>query len=329
MRASFASRAAARVRARSSVEDGIASKVECLLEALGADPAFADAVLGDLTEEHARRAARDGARTARWWYVGEALRSAPHLLASAVRHASWRRRARLSAYIAAVLLAPAVAVIALFGGNGLPAQLVADMGSAADIVVNNVRPVQLAMRVLDAAGHVLPDTGVRYRWSAGVPVPVSSTGVVTCTQPGDATVHASLGPLTTRLTLRCRPVLDVRAFRMLNIVVGGPVAEVPFLAVDADGQRVTQLRGQITVEDSSVATVNVTAEGKQLLRARAAGSTALNVRIGDRDAHMEVHVYERASTPEGIRPGQHLAVPVQVRGGDMRQWRLAASPELY
>ncbi len=39
-----------------------------------------DEFLGDLAEEARSRAERDGARSARSWLVGEALRSAPHLL---------------------------------------------------------------------------------------------------------------------------------------------------------------------------------------------------------------------------------------------------------
>jgi hypothetical protein len=206
--------------------------------------------------------------------------------------------------------------------EGPPARLVA--GVSDTVVVNNQRPVQLPLRVLDAAGHVLPDTGVHYRWTSGVPASVSATGVATCTQPGDATVRASLGPLATHLLLRCRPVREVRALRMMNLVVGGPAQELPFEAVGVDGRPVTLLTGQVTILDSTIATV----EGLRI-RARAPGSTALDMRIGDRLAHASVHVYERVSTPEGIRAGQHVAVPVRLAGGEMRRWRIAAARELY
>jgi hypothetical protein len=91
-----------------------------------------------------------------------------------------------------------------------------------------------------------------------------------------------------------------------------------------DGQLVTLLTGNVTVEDSTIATV----EGMSV-RARAGGSTGLTMRVGDRHAFAEVHVYDRVSTPDRIRPGQHLAVPVRLAGGEMRRWRLAASPETY
>jgi hypothetical protein len=215
-----------------------------------------------------------------------------------------------------------VAVLSFAACKGPPARLVA--GIADTVVVNNRRAVQLPIHVLDAAGHVLPDTGVRYRWTAGTPISVSSTGVVTCTQSGDATVRASLGALTTQLFLRCRPVRDVRGLRMMNLVVGDSAQDIPFEAVDVDGRPVTMLTGQVTVGDSTIATL----DGLRI-RARAPGATDVTMRVGDREGFMTVHTYERVRTPEGIRPGQHVAVPVRLAGGEMRQWRISASPETY
>ena len=83
------------------------------------------------------------------------------------------------------LASQSILLSALAACKGPPARLVAGIGDT--VVVNNLRPVRVPMRVLDAAGHVLPDTGVRYLWTSGVPVSVSRRGVVTCTQAGDAT----------------------------------------------------------------------------------------------------------------------------------------------
>jgi hypothetical protein len=206
--------------------------------------------------------------------------------------------------------------------KGPPARLVA--GRADSVIVNNRRPVQLPIRVLDATGRHLDSTGVRYQWIAGAPLSVSRTGVVKCTAPGDATVRASLGSLATHLIVLCRPVRDVRSLRMMNLVVGGPAQELPFEAVDFDGQPVTLLTGEVTVEDSTIATV----DGVRI-RARAPGSTGLMMRIGDRGAFASVHVYEPVRTPEGIRPGQRVAVRVRLAGGEMRRWRISASPDNY
>ena len=55
-------------------------RMEQLLEALGADTEFRDAVLGDLAEEFAIRASADGEDAARSWYYSESLRVAPYLV---------------------------------------------------------------------------------------------------------------------------------------------------------------------------------------------------------------------------------------------------------
>jgi hypothetical protein len=293
---------------------------ERVLLGLGAHPAFADAVLGDLAEERGRREAVDGPVAAQCWYVREAFRSAPHLLCNALRHGGAGGRARAVAVLAGAALVPVAVATALLLRDGPPARLVLGVGSGTNgIIVNSVRPVRLSMRALDARGRVLGDTGVRYRWMSGAPVGVSAAGVVTCAQPGDATVRASLGDVTTSAVIRCRPVNEVRAPPMLDIVVGDSTREVPFEAFDMEGRRVTLLAGQFTVGDSSI----VSLEG-QRIRARAAGSTWVTARFGDRTSFSSVHVYERVQTLEGIRPGQHAASPIRLVGGEMRQWRLPA-----
>jgi hypothetical protein len=216
----------------------------------------------------------------------------------------------------------AVAFAAIAACKGPPARLVA--GTSNTVIVNNQRPVQLPMRVLDAAGRHLEKIGVRYRWTGGKPVPVSAKGVVQCTETGDATVRATLGALVTNVLVRCRPVSDLRAMRMMNLVVGAPAEELPFEAIAMDSQPVTMLTGRITLEDSTI----VTLEG-QRVRAIAPGSTGLTMRVGDRSAYTSVHTYARVPTLERILPGQHVAVSVRLAGGEMRRWRIPAARELY
>jgi hypothetical protein len=216
----------------------------------------------------------------------------------------------------------AVPFLVFAGCKGAPARLVA--GQSNTVIVNNRRPVQLPVRVLDKAGRHLDSTGVRYEWMAGAPVSVSPTGIVKCTESGDATLRASLGSLVTHLTLLCRPVRDVRTVRMMNLVVGAPAQELPFEGVDLNGGPVTLLTGNVTVTDSTIVTI----EGARV-RARTPGSTDLTMRVGDQLGFASVHVYALARTPERIRPGQHLAVPVRVSGGEMHRWRIPASRENY
>jgi hypothetical protein len=210
-----------------------------------------------------------------------------------------------------------------------PAQLMASGDRGGGIVINNGFPVQLSMRVLNARGKALPDTGVRYRWLSGTPIPVSPRGVATCTQSGDAVVRASLGTLATRLVLRCRPVHDLRIMGAVDLVLGDPGERVTFQALDERGHEVSLLRGEISVEDSTVATLDVAADGTRIVRPRAPGTTFLGIHIGDQRRGAIIHVYQRASTVQGIRKGQLLAVPVELAGGEVRQWQLPGGREAY
>lgn len=69
--------------------------IESLLEALGAEPRFRESVIGDLAEEFASRAERDGLQSARQWYRREAMRATPHLLRSGWRVVRRRGLGRL------------------------------------------------------------------------------------------------------------------------------------------------------------------------------------------------------------------------------------------
>ena len=212
-------------------------------------------------------------------------------------------------------------LFALAACKAPPARLVA--GIADTVVVNNVVAVRMPMHVLDAAGHALPDTGVRFQWTSGLAVPVSDKGVLKCTQAGDATLRASLGALVTPFLVRCRPVHDVFGGHVLNLLVGDSSQVVSFAPVDSAGRPVTLFTAGISY-DSAI----VTLEGWRI-HARAPGSASIDVYIGDSWAHWFVQVYERAQSLEGMRPGDHRAVPVRVAGGEMRSLQLPPSPPTY
>ena len=286
-----------------------------LLRYLGADPQFVDDVLGDLAEEYASRAAHDGAWLARLWYVREAVRSTPYVLTSALRRAGRRERTRIAVFLTLGGLIVFAAMLARL--SRVVTSI--DAGSDGGFVVNSVRAVRLPVRVLDAAGRIRQPTGVRFHWVSGAPLGIAPSGVATCEKPGDAVVRASLGALSTDLLVHCRPVRDVYAPAMLDLVVGYPARDVPFEAVGVDGHPVTLLAGRFMVQDSSIATL----EGSGI-RARSAGITQLQARFGERSSFTSVHVYERVVSPEGVRPGQHVAVPVQLGAGEIRRWRLPA-----
>lgn len=89
---------------------------ERLLEALGAEPEFRDALLGDLTEDFATRAAYGGERAARRWYWREALRVAPYLLRSWARLLRARDAARLAGLVGATFCLVGVGLWGMLAG---------------------------------------------------------------------------------------------------------------------------------------------------------------------------------------------------------------------
>ena len=293
--------------------------VDRALQAIGADPSFAEAVLGDLSEEFAMRAERDGWGAARWWYVREAARSTPHLLRSALRSASPARRARWAAYVAgSVALAAAAIVLVMAASAGPPARLVAGDGGAEGVTVNNRFPVALPLRVLDARGRELDGRAVRYRWTSGAPVTLSPTGVITCTRQGDLTVRASLGLLSTRFLVRCRPVKDIRATIWNDFVVGDPERELPVDFVAPDGGFVTRIAGRLKIRDSTIATVN-----GMRIRPVSPGRTFLELSVGDAATSAAVTVFEPVPSLEGLRPDQRaVAVRVRLTRGESVRWSL-------
>lgn len=303
----------ARVSGRSRVR--AASYVERLLWAIGADPQVVEDVLGDLTEEYASQIELGGSRAARMWYMREVVRSAPHLVVHALRRAAHRHPAQLAACLITAVALPIAVVLTYQGRSAVSLAAVGESG----YVVNSVRPVPLPVRVFDARGRLRKSTDVHFRWLSGTSVAITPSGVATCVESGDAMVRASLGTLSTDLPIHCRPVREVFGPAMLDLVVGDSAREVPFDAVGPDGRPVTLLAGQFAVGDSGVATL----DGSRI-RARKAGSTWVRARFGESASFTSVHVYERVSSPERVRPGQHVAVPVRLEFGEMRRWELPA-----
>jgi hypothetical protein len=275
------------------------------LLALGSDPAFIADLLGDLSEEYADRATRDGICAARLWYVSELVRSSPHLVWNAIRHGTPSARARLAAYILAVIVSLSVLTIAWVTRNGPPASLVVGGGIDSDgIVVNNLGPVQLSMSVRDARGHRLERTDLRYQQVSGAPIPVSPRGAIKCTRRGDVIVRASLATLTRDFVIHCQPVRKIRDAGWGNFVVGDPAGTLTVDAIGLDGKPVTRIAARLRVFDSTIATID--ASGR--LRPLRPGYTSIDMEIGDRVARAEVMVFEPVRTFEGLRPDQRLVV---------------------
>lgn len=222
--------------------------------------------------------------------------------------------------------------------QGRPVRLV---HSTSDTVVLNSRhPSPLAVRALDAMGAPIVNAPIRYAWTGGDSLPVTPTGEVTCIRSGDFTVRALLGGLVKRLKVQSRVVEYVRIPGPLQFVLGDsglsrPLS-LPLSAYDTNGRPIIRYGASVGVKDTGIATVR----GLTLFP-RKRGITALGAHIGDREAGIGVHVYQRVSslgavdTILRVRPDQRLfAAPLQLRTGELiRQrlppgdWMLAMLPE--
>jgi hypothetical protein len=306
-----------RTTVQTRAEPRAGTPLDRLFQSLGVEPQFADNVLGDLAEEFAMRKATDGVGSARWWYVGEAIRSTPHLVWSAVRHGNAQQRARLAAGLTGFALAVSLTIVAVVTRDGPPTRLVADH-DADRLVINNLQPMQLPIRVLDDAGHRLPSDSVRFTPDAGSALTVSATGAVTCVDRGDATIRASLGSISTVVAVRCLPVREIESSTWVSLIAGEPARHLPFKAIGTDGQPVTELRGSALVSDGAVATL----VGGYVVP-RSVGATKLIMAVGDRTAHIRVVVHEPVRRFDNLRADQRfVAVPVRVVRGETIDWTL-------
>ena len=294
--------------------------IDRVLLAFGGEPDLVADLIGDLGEEYRYRAAHDGVHAARWWYVREVVRSAPHLVWNAIRHGTPAARVRLAGFILAALTTLSVVTLAWLARTGPPASLVVAGGIDSDgIVVNNLGPVQLSMRVLDARGHYLKRADVRYRRMSGAPIPVSIHGIIKCTRRGDAIVRASLATLNRDFVIHCQPVREVRGVGWGNFMVGDSASTLGVDAIGLDGQPVTRIAARLRVDDSTIATL----DGDGRLRPLRSGRTSIDIEIGDRTRGAIVTVFEPVRTFDGLRPDQRWVVaPIHLRSGASLHWPL-------
>ena len=133
---------------------------ERLLLGLLTDPALADAVLGDLTEEWRTRVTRDGRMAATLWYWRQAIRTMPHLLRDWCVNAT-RRDVRRR--LAGILL--------VFGIAAIPAV-------ATHLITNmNLVVAQVMLGSLSAVDGGMPLT-LNWLEIAGIPLSVSAIGAL-------------------------------------------------------------------------------------------------------------------------------------------------------
>lgn len=283
---------------------------------LGTDATFLADVFGDLAEERAMRIARDGTRSAQGWYLRECVRSTPHLVQNALKYGGGPTLAKLGFFAAALLASLGIAIFLYLGA---PARLLPNAGEVASgIIVNNVDPVYLQMRVLDRTGKEIEAKGLHFRQIGGAPMEIREDGLVGCKSRSDAKVRVTFEKLVTDIDVRCRPVRDLRATVWMDFLVTDSSASLPFVAVGVDGLQVSELRGRIRVADSTVATIDGTT-----IRPLRQGRTFIDLYIGDRFVRVGVAVHRLVNSFAELRPNdQAVAVTTAVARNDTLRWEL-------
>jgi hypothetical protein len=202
---------------------------------------------------------------------------------------------------------------------GPPARLVA--GKADTVVVNSRSAVTLPVQVLDEAGHELPATGLRFEHVSGDPLPLSSSGRITCDHRGDAEVRVSRGALSTRFALRCRPI---KGFRFIYgdgrpLFAGGAPRDLQFIAVGVDDMPERMLAGTVSIGDSTVAALR-----GLTVYPRAPGETVVELDLGECSWAIGVFVHERVASPSELRSADDIffVSPLRLVDGERRGWRL-------
>ncbi len=306
------------VRAKRAEAAG-SSLLEELLIQLGFDDVFVDGVLGDLAEECAERREAHGVARANAWRVREVVRSLPHWIRSALRRGDLNTRLRVAGVLALLVSLAASGMIAYAMRDGAPSAIVLGGGDPIEgVVVNHTEPTMLRADLLDDRGRRLIGDTIEFRQISGAPVSLSRKGEVHCRANVDATIRATAGGVSTTLELHCRPVHELRVSDWVDFVVGDSPRDLPFVALDGNGARVTQLRGSATIGDSSIAALEATR-----VRPRAAGVTDVKLVIGDRARKMRVVVHGIVSSFIGLRDDQsHVAIPVRLAQGDTVGYKL-------
>lgn len=200
--------------------------------------------------------------------------------------------------------------------EGTPDRLVA--GAADTVIVNYTHEAKIPLRVLDERGHVLSDSGARYRWVGGDSLSISSDGRVKCLHSMDASVEVSLNHLRKGIVVRCRPIAKIRIAGPVQFILPDTAKELRMQILDTDDKEVSLLNGTSGMLDSTIASL----DGIRVIP-KAPGSTVASVRFGNRTASVGVHVYETASTLDVLRHGNKMVgVPLRMSGGETKTWSL-------
>jgi hypothetical protein len=279
---------------------------------VGFDVGIVDEIAGDVIEGRAGLATSPAIVTF-VWCAGQAVRAIPYLAMDTLRRGPRQARLRLVAAVSALALAAAAVVTAVQLHIGPPARIEADRGfDTNDIVINNVKAMQMPIRALDARGHAVPNAGIRYERLDGDDIVVSQNGAISCRDRGDAVIRASLNDISSRITVHCRPVTQIRTQGWHDFLPGDGPHVVRVAVLDGDGKPVKELRGSVRVADTSIATLH-----RGFLTPHKTGTSRLTITIGNARTTVTIAVHEMVSRFDNLAPTQRsVAMRLRLAPGD-------------
>jgi hypothetical protein len=197
-----------------------------------------------------------------------------------------------------------------------PARIVGGLRDT--VVINERQPARIRVRVFDVSGKSLPDTGVQFVALDGNNPEVSPDGVVHCLHSSDFRARASIGSISTTITVRCRPVKTVHIDGPIQFLLPDTGQDMRVSAFDLDGKPVDVMIGKTSIGDTTIATISdlrITPESP--------GATIAGARFGNQSAGVGVHVYERATSLDPLFGGkEYIGIPLRLPGGAFRTWQL-------
>jgi hypothetical protein len=181
------------------------------------------------------------------------------------------------------------------------------------VVINQMRSTRLSTRVLDQYGRLMSsDTALSYRWIGGDTLRVSRNGEVRCVDRRDAEIRATFMHLVRDFVLRCRPVASIEAASWVDLLAGDSARDLAFIAHGPDGNRVTELRGVVTVGDASIAAIEATS-----IRPKGPGQTFVTIEVGGRTTSIPIMVYQPVTSfVDNAQKMRLMAMRVDLARGD-------------
>jgi hypothetical protein len=171
-------------------------------------------------------------------------------------------------------------------------------GASDTLTIVTTRPLWLNVRVVNFAGHALPQSDMRFAFAGGDSLPLTPDGQLTCERRSDANVSVTGGAVSALLTILCRPIVGVAFNPGMRFIAGGPSQSVAITPLGPDQRPVLLRAPRVRLGDDSVARLNGTS-----IEPHMPGITWADVVVGDCVQTIEIAVDDTVPRPDDlVRP---------------------------